>query len=446
MIIRRDNNELFSFRGFHLARPILKDRIRAKCFRLKQKLANLNMFTHHLTVDVHRRYAGIIATRLYFLFLILASTILIIYTTVEKQTFYVTISQPSQRQFEHLQDNVRYASTLDCPCRQISISYETFISMRPQLHQLCTSDFVRPNSLWLQVVYSPVAALRYPSDDFRLFIVPELQSLFSLCTLANETLTDALTLFMSNTFTNVHVQTRETIEKHANESLQRFRRSTPRAFVRLLDYIRQIAQGNGIVSSIFSNWHFLSLPNAKHGDSLWAESRSYHNGSCSCGTNATCTSPAFIDHWRVPGFFVGCYPLEAILQSTLECLYDITCLHRLNKLYYVSNITAAPLDPQRSNPNVTVQTLINELLIDEWETDLVYEKYYAACQPVSCSYLTSERANFLLITNTIVGLFGGLSVVFRLIAPVLISIFHRIVMRRRRRQVVVIVSTIAIPE
>ncbi len=31
----------------------------------------------------------------------------------------------------------------------------------------------------------------------------------------------------------------------------------------------------------------------------------------------------------VSGFFGGCTPLESLLQSTLDCLYDINCLHLL---------------------------------------------------------------------------------------------------------------------
>ncbi|CAF3615594.1 unnamed protein product, partial [Rotaria sp. Silwood1] len=32
-----------------------------------------------------------------------------------------------------------------------------------------------------------------------------------------------------------------------------FRSSTPRTFVRIIDFIRQMAQGNGLVSSVYSN-------------------------------------------------------------------------------------------------------------------------------------------------------------------------------------------------
>ncbi len=405
----------------------------------------LNIFTGELTVDVHRRYTGIIATRLYFLFIILSITILIIYTAVEMHTQDIIVFKPSQAKFEDLQSNPLYVSTLECPCRHISIPYDNFISVIPQFHQLCLSDFAAQSFRWMTVVFNPLASLKYAYDDFRIFIVPEFQSLFSLCTLANETLTDALTLFMSNTFASAHVQTRETIEKHANESLVRFRSSTPRTFVRMLDYVRQIAQGNGIVSSILSNWHFLSLNITKRDHSLWSEPRSYDNGHCSCGINATCTSPAFIGEWRVPGFLVGCYPLEALLQSTLECLYDVECIQKLKNMYYRMNMTTRPLDSRRSTPHATVQSLIDELLIDRWETHIIYERYYAACEPLSCSYTTTERANLLYIISTVVGLFGGLSVVFKLITPVIVGIGQHVGMRCRRR-IRPRVSVIVIPE
>jgi hypothetical protein len=285
----------------------------------------------------------------------------------------------------------------------------------------------------MNLLYSRSASLKYAYDDFRIFAVPEFQSLVALCKLANETFTDALTLFMSNTFTSVLVQTRETIEKQANGSLFRFRSSIPKTFVLMLDYIQQIAQGNGIVSSIMSNWHFLSLNTSRSWLSLWSEPRFYNDGNCSCGTSAMCTSPAFIDEWRVPGFLVGCYPLEALLQSTLECLYDVVCIDKLKIMYVMVNATIRPLDPTLSASNATVQSLVNALMIDRWETSVFYERYYEACAPLSCSYLINKRANPLYIISTIVGLCGGLSVVLKLISPVIVRIGQRCIIRRQRR-------------
>lgn len=92
-----------------------------------------------------------------------------------------------------------------------------------------------------------------------------------------------------------------------------------------LIFIRYIAQGNGIVSVIQSNWYFHSLSKIQE-SSLWTTPRSYGDqNNSSCGTNSMCTSPAGINGSSIPGFRAGCYTL---LQSTLECH-----LHRYNQIF-----------------------------------------------------------------------------------------------------------------
>lgn len=428
----RSRFSIFVLLALFLALPLLKDRIRDLCFRLKTQALELNLFTREITVDAYRRYKGILATRLYILLLILTIAVLIIYTSTEKQTQYITEYNLSREQYERLESNPRYASTLDCPCHQITIPYRTFLSISPRLHQFCWSDFTIDSYYWLNRVCSPTVSLLYPYHDFRLFILPEFQSLFSLCTLADEILTDALAQFMATTFTSIRAVSRETFEKHVNESISRFLSSTPRTFVRMLDDVLQIAHGNGIVSTILSNWHFVSLPKPKHGDVVWTEPRSYAN--CSCGISSRCTAPAFIDDWRVPGFLVGCYPLEALLQSTLECLYDPVCILRLQTLYYPDNYTIRPLNATYSDPRATVQSLVKELMVDHWESNVSYEKYYEACQPLSCSYSPYEQANIFYIISNIISLFGGLSIILRIVAPLIVRIGQFFVLYRRQRQ------------
>ena len=108
-------------------------------------------------------------------------------------------------------------------------------------------------------------------------------------------------------------------------------------------------------------------------------------------------------------------------------------------------MTINPLDLTLSTPNATVQSLVNELFIDQWKTNVTYERYYAACEPLSCSYLINERGNLLYVISTTVGLFGGLSVVLKLIIPTIIKIRQHVIMRYRRR-VQPAVSVIFIPE
>jgi hypothetical protein len=115
---------------------ILKYRIRSVWYWFKTKVLQLNIFTKKLIVDVHYHYVGIIATRIYFLLIILSTTIIIIYTSVKMHIQYTIISELSLEKFEHLQSNSRYVSTLEYPCRHISIPYGQFISVAPEFHQL----------------------------------------------------------------------------------------------------------------------------------------------------------------------------------------------------------------------------------------------------------------------------------------------------------------------
>jgi len=295
----------------------------------------------------------------------------------------------------------------------------------------------------MRLIYFRTAGLDYSHDDFRVFVVPEFQSLISLCILANETVTNALNMLISNTLVSDQVQTRNTIETQANISLIRFRLSTFRTFLRTLDYIRHMIQGNEIVSSILSNWHFLSLDTSRSWTSLWSEPRSYGSDNCSCGISAMCTAPAEIDGWLVPGFLVGCYPHEALFQSTLECPYDTVCINKLKTMYYSSNITFHPLDSILSIPNGTVQSLVDTLMVVEWQTSVIYERYYKACAPLSCTYSVNQQANPLYVISTIIGLYGGLSVVFKLIVPFLVRTGRDITLRRRRQvQPITIVPSI----
>jgi hypothetical protein len=213
-------------------------------------------------------------------------------------------------------------------------------------------------------------------------------------------------------------------------SVNQFRSSIPQNFMRTLDFIRQMAQGNGLVSSIGSNWYPISLEGKKF---MAMRPRSYGDNNCSCGTNPMCASSAAIDGWTVPGFLVGCYPLESLLQSTLECLYDMTCINKLKKTNQSSNMTIRPLDSTLSPPNVTVQSLLDAFMVDRWESSITYEHYYAACAPLSCTYVIREQANLIYMITTIIGFFGGLTVALKIIVPVLMKIARYLIMCRRRR-------------
>ena len=386
--------------------------------------------------DDHRE-REIATTRVFLLLSSFAVTTLVLYTSVAIQVKLVTIRTPSQPTFDQLRFNPQYSSTLECPCQNIAIAYNSFISITPHYHQLCSSEFVSTNSAWIPLLYSSTAGREYSYDDFRLFALPQFQLLAALCTVANATLSEAITRLDTSTMLSEKVQSRQTIESKANTTLNHFQLSIPRTFVRTLDFIRSIAQGNGIVSSILSNWHFHSLNTTfiRHTNypSLWPEPRSYGESNCSCGTSAMCSAQAVFNRSTVPGFRVGCYPLEALLQSTLECLYNVSCIDILRFMYRRSNFTVEPLNSTRSSPNATVQTLVDTLLVDRWETSVAYEQYYVACAPLSCTYTVTKQLDAVYVLTTIIGLYGGLMVVLKLIAPISVRIWQQLIRCCRQR-------------
>ncbi|CAF2807696.1 unnamed protein product [Rotaria sp. Silwood2] len=171
--------------------------------------------------------------------------------------------------------------------------------------------------------------------------------------------------------------------------------------------------------------------------------RSYANDTCVCGYSSTCSSPAFIDGWLVPGFRVGCNPIQSLLQSTLECLYNVTCIDKIKPNDSTSHVIFRALDSTRSTSTILVQSLVDDLMVDRWETNVVYEYYYKACGPLYCIYSLDLRFDKVYVLTTIISLSGGLTVTLKLVLPLAVKIGRYIAMYRRRLLVRSTVTIIA---
>lgn len=324
--------------------------------------------------------------------------------------------------FDDLRLNLRIYSRLECFCQQINIPYGSFISIKPYFNQICSSDFTNINSNWTSILYSYGIDDEHSYDDFRLFALPQFRTLSSLCNVAKQTVIDNLIRFSSEILVSKEIQSYDIIHSQSETIITQFRITICEKFVWMFDFIRDMIQGNGILSSIQSNWYFQTL-RKENLALLWTKSRSYGNEkNCSCGISSMCNSPAMIENTTIPGFRIGCYIIDSLLQSTLECLYNITCINLLKSFYSVQNVIISPLDKNHSSPNETVQNLVDRLLIDRWETNISYENYYHACSPRSCQYLIEERAGSLFIITTIIGFYGGLTVALKIVAPLLVNI------------------------
>ena len=137
----------------------------------------------------------------------------------------------------------------------------------------------------------------------------------------------------------------------------------------------------------------------------------------------------------VPHMYTGCYIFDTVMESSIEDFYSEDFIETFRKFLDIrANLTNEyygkiyPLDIDRNSAfpiNVSTKSLIEKLFIEKWSTSLFYEQYFSQCQPLSCSYTLIKRSNIIHIATYIIGLFGGLSMVCRLISPWIISCVTR---------------------
>lgn len=170
-----------------------------------------------------------------------------------------------------------------------------------------------------------------------------------------------------------------------------------------------------------------------------------HNQLCSCLDSSDCTYPAgiypnltaqdsytyqgvmvptMISLVQIPGFYVGCTPLDAIIQSTLECFYDDLCL---SQLFYTTSIKQLDsILESQYDIHTKVKILIENLFIEQWSKAIDFQSYFQECQPNICSYTYNTRGNAAFIVTTILSLVGGLFVSLKIIAPFIVTLYETI--------------------
>jgi hypothetical protein len=136
------------------------------------------------------------------------------------------------------------------------------------------------------------------------------------------------------------------------------------------------------------------------------------------------------------GINVGCFILDAVLQSDLSCLYDNSCLSQLNTYL---NDSLHPFNASSLNVSYsslpTVNNLVDNLMVDEWQFNSSYESYFSQCNPSTCTYTYATQFDMLFIITTVMGSVGGIITILMLLTLPLVSFTRRFVCRRWRSPV-----------
>jgi len=300
---------------------------------------------------------------------------------------------------------------------------------------------------WIDyLAHSAIDQEAFP-HDFRQSGIYTFQALNASCELVNQIISDSLIQFSSNQYVSPTVTPFELFQSQIKAFIRQFRSTTTNNFLRSLDMIRSTNQANALLSAISTNYEFYFRVGM-----LVAITRPHSYSDCPCDASSICISPSSIYNYpdkkpvfSVPGMYRGCYIVEALLQSTLECFYDQLCLNQLQSYYTPSsalNITSLDSSlPSEYSVNSTIQELLNGLMIEEWNLSIAYNNYYNACQPIVCTYTYETTNGIVYIITVLLGLVGGLITVLKFVVPRLMK-FIRWIIRKCRRRISPEISTI----
>ena len=121
---------------------------------------------------------------------------------------------------------------------------------------------------------------------------------------------------------------------------------------------------------------------------------------------------------RAMGFRIACYMAEGVLQSTLECLFNAKCVQMLATILPMINSTDRYLlksNETKFSPNTSIETIVNAVFVENWFTTSSFSNYYTKCAPISCTYTFTQRGSVIFVITTLLGIFGGLTIVLRLV-------------------------------
>ena len=65
--------------------------------------------------------------------------------------------------------------------------------------------------------------------------------------------------------------------------------------------------------------------------------------------------------------------------------------------------------------------MVDCLMVENWTTNVSYEKYYAQCAPASCTYSKVQQRSFMFALTKAISLLATLTLVIGIIIPQLLS-------------------------
>ena len=410
--------------------PFLEISVRARLqegwIKAKKTVIELNIFKQEESNDRQIQYQRN-ATRVYLLLIIISVGIFAEYNLINTTLHRENIPDPSESAYQKLEKT--YPSGVSCPCSLISISYSTFVTIKPEYHQLCSSYLI--SSTWIQYVYSGVANAIYILD-FRFLANSHFQTLAMLCQQAKQTIDDNLAIFLQTQMVSSQVISQQSLESEIGARIDDWKLTLKSQFVRTIALILNTTLTNQLMNRL--NIFFQSNVGGKK---LIIEPRLY--GTCNCAFDATCRTPMAIYQYdeqsnrypvyTIPNFYLGCYLFDTLLLSTLECFYNESCMLGLDQ-FLDSSLRASlefpALNDYHNSSTETIQMIVDDLMVVYWSSNISYTTYYSTCAPKSCRIEYNGRNTLFTVITIVLGISGGLSIGFKMLTLVILRLIEKL--------------------
>ncbi|CAF1532675.1 unnamed protein product [Adineta ricciae] len=380
----------------------------------------------------------LLSTGVFLLLLFILLILITVYLILTLQTHSVTIQSPSESAFTQLSQ--QYPSTLSCPCSRTSVRHDRFLSLDPQYHPICTSLLVNQSFISL---LSSANVSEHLVDDYRIMATSHFQILALLCRTVRQMIDDSLSEFLSQYFTTSEAVSNETFNAQMNHLVEQLKTTNIANIKYTRDFLWLNVFYNGIYSGLKTNFY----DKGSDGHLMTYIVRSYNssNGVCRCHRSIDCTAQAKITKivssnatvntttaaqksiklFTIAGLKVGCLPYNSLLQSTLQCFFNQSCINRIQK--YLPALTFVPplSAHSRFQQDATVEHLLDQLFVESWNPISNFTAYFQSCSPHSCIYSNGRRFNILYVIVKLIGIFGGLKMVLKFFAPLIVKLIRR---------------------
>ncbi|UJR12721.1 hypothetical protein I4U23_016895 [Adineta vaga] len=313
----------------------------------------------------HQKYQ----TWLYIILHTVCLYILFYVTLIKIEPKTVVISDVTHDLFYKLSSE--HNQTLSCQCKTVTIPHKNFVLQNIIMHPICSSVFV--DKQWIEGLYFSNASL-YGVWDFRTTAYSQFKLLSEFCLFSKEIIIQIQKDINNTDFISIELVPEMEIRKDVDGILELQTSSASIQMLSFLNYLRTTIQGHTLVTGL------------------------------------------------------GCTPLESLLASTLDCFYSFECIELL--LNYFPNLNQTHFNLNNSilssnYKNIPITNYLNIFFIENWSLEIDYSFYFNQCSPSICTYTRNHRTNLSYAITLFISLYGGLTIILRLISSFFIKILFK---------------------